>query len=97
MTTFLHRKCILFCAIFLILNNLQAQKHYYTLNELVNASQAYLPLLKQQQSLINSATANVTDVKHSFLPQLKISDEINIGTDNSTAGAYLPLTTIPSA
>ena len=97
MITFLQRKCVLFCAIFLILNNLQAQKHYYTLNQLVNASQAYLPLLKQQQSIINSAQANVTDVKHSFLPQLKISDEINIGTDNSAAGAYLPIITIPSA
>jgi outer membrane protein TolC len=46
--------------------------------------------------LINSAQAEVTDVKHSFLPKLYVGDEVNIGTDNSLAGSYLPDIIVPS-
>jgi len=97
MNTFLRRKYSMLCVLITIVNQLQAQQHVYTLHELVNASQQFIPLLKQQQSIIKSAEAAVVDIKHSFLPQLKISDQLSIGTDNSTAGTYLPLMQVPSA
>ncbi len=69
---------------------LQAQQHY-SLQQLVTASAAYLPSLKQKQALADAARASLTDVKHSFLPQLKAGEQLSIGSDNSLAGGYFPL------
>lgn len=98
MASFFSRKCIAFMLAISILycRPLQAQKNTYTLQDLTNASEQNLPLFKQQQSLINSAQANVVDIKHSFLPQLKISDQLMVGSDNSIPGSYLPITQVPS-
>jgi len=74
---------------------LLAQTHY-NLQKLITASENYLPVLKQKQALINSAKASVTDIRHSFLPQLNLSDQLNIGTDNSLAGTLLPIGINPS-
>jgi outer membrane protein TolC len=73
-----------------------AQISNYTLTQLIDASKNYLPSLLQKQALINSAQAEVADVKHSFLPKLYVGDEVNIGTDNSLAGSYLPDIIVPS-
>ena len=50
----------------------------------------------QKRALVNSAQAIVTDTKHSFLPQLKASEQVNMGSANSMAGNYLPLGYMPS-
>ncbi|MFT3932215.1 MAG: TolC family protein [Chitinophagaceae bacterium] len=74
-----------------------AQEKKYQLPELANAAKNHLPVLLQKQALVDAAKANVTDTRHSFLPQLKISDQVNIGTDNSLAGSYLPIGITPSS
>jgi outer membrane protein TolC len=70
-----------------------AQSKLYTLQELVDSATHYLPEVMEQDAVINSYKAAVTDAKHSFLPQLKFNDQLNIGSDNSIAGAYLPIGT----
>ena len=72
------------------------QSKVYSLNELVDSAMHYLPLFKQKQAVVNSYQSSVIDVRHSYLPQLKINDQVNVGTDNSIAGAYLPLGVNPS-
>jgi outer membrane protein TolC len=63
----------------------------YSLSDLVQSAQKYFPLLKQRASLTAAGKAAVTDVRHSFLPQVRVSDQVNLSTDNSLAGTYLPL------
>ncbi len=69
---------------------------HYNLQKLITVSENYLPVLKQKQALMNSAKASVTDIRHSFLPQLTLSDQLNIGSDNSLAGTLLPIGINPS-
>ncbi|HEY1018543.1 MAG TPA: TolC family protein [Sediminibacterium sp.] len=72
-----------------------AQKKY-GLAELVEASHKYLPLLLQKQAQVKSAQASVTDIKQSFLPQVKFSEQLNLGSDNSLAGSFFAFGMTPS-
>jgi len=80
----LFKKCIVIAFILLFVSTVSvyAQTNNYTLTQLIDASKNYLPSLLQKQALINSAQAEVADVKHSFLPKLYVGDEVNVGTDN---------------
>ncbi len=74
-----------------------AQKNNtYSLNDLVDSLQHFMPMLLQKQALVNSAKAGVTDARHAFLPKVLVSDELSIASSNSLSGAYLPLGAIPS-
>src|SRR5215469_14259280 len=73
-----------------------AQSKLYSLSELIDSASHYLPLLVEKKAMVNSYNAIVTDTRHSFLPQLKLNDQVNVGSDNSLAGAYLPLGINPS-
>jgi outer membrane protein TolC len=97
MYTFFTRKCFAF-VIFLVFPFIliSAQTKKYSLKELIDSATHHLPLLMSKQATINSYKAVVTDAKHSFLPQLKLNDQINIGTDNSISGFYLPMGAYPS-
>jgi len=97
MATFHPRKCIVVMGICLLIPTLSLlAQQQYNLQKLVEASKNYLPVLQQKQALINSAKASVTDVKHSFLPQVKMSEQLNIGSDNSLAGSYFTFGITPS-
>ena len=97
MITFLQRKSILLMGIYLLIPiySLLAQQHY-TLQNLIDVSVSHLPVLQQKQALVNSARASLMDVRHSLLPQLKLSEQLNMGSDNSLAGSSLPLGITPS-
>ncbi|MEO7524718.1 MAG: TolC family protein, partial [Ferruginibacter sp.] len=69
----------------------------YSLQNLVNASLQHFPLVQQKQAIVNAAHATIADVKHSFLPQVRASEQLNIGTDNSLAGSYFTFGITPSA
>lgn len=99
MGTFFNRKCILVFSIYLLMPALyvSAQEKMYTLSELTEAAKNYLPALMQKRALVNSAKAMAIDTRHSFMPQLKISDQINMASDNSLAGSYLPIGITPSS
>lgn len=66
------------------------------LQALIKASKEYLPVLKQKQVQINAAAYGIKEVQHSFLPQLKFSEQLNMGTDNSLAGSYFTMGITPS-
>lgn len=97
MATFYMRKCCIAVAICIALptSSLLAQQHF-SLQNLLDSSRKNLPILKQKQALINASKASITEVTHSFLPQIKFNDQLTIGSDNSIAGGYLPLGITPS-
>lgn len=99
MITFCGRKICRLSGILLLMSAgpAFAQQKNYHLPELVEAAKTHLPVLLQKQAQLNSAKAAVTETKHSFLPQFKISDQVNFGTDNSIAGSYLPVGITPSS
>ena len=71
----------------------RAQSKFYTLNALIDSATQHLPLFFEKRAIVSSYHAMVTDARHSFLPQLRINDQVNIGSNNSLAGAYLPMGT----
>jgi outer membrane protein TolC len=73
-----------------------AQEKSITLSELVTASKVYFPSIQQKRALVNSAKALSIDTRHSFLPQMRITEQLNLSTDNSIAGSYLPIGIMPS-
>ncbi len=96
MVTFCKKRITVIIVVAFFISNSNAQTNQYSLMKLVEMSKSYLPLLLQKQAIINSAKAGVKDVKHSFLPKLYVGDEVNVGTDNSMAGSYLPEIIVPS-
>ncbi|HEY0245053.1 MAG TPA: TolC family protein, partial [Mucilaginibacter sp.] len=79
------------CMFLIICNSLSAQvKNTYSLESLVDSAKGHLPVLLQKQALINSAKANVTDARNSFLPKLNVGDELSIASANDLTGTYLP-------
>ena len=68
----------------------------YSLTAFVDSSIKYLPTLKQKTALINMAKASVNDVKHSFLPQLKFSEQLNIASNNSMATTFFSFGITPT-
>lgn len=97
MTAFYARKRVWVLGIYVFLFSYTgiAQKKI-GLGELVAASRLHLPVLLQKQALVKSARASVSDVKQSFLPQVKFSEQLNLGSDNSLAGSFFTLGTTPS-
>ncbi|HUN66378.1 MAG TPA: TolC family protein [Bacteroidota bacterium] len=62
----------------------------------IDSALHYYPELRAKEFRIAGAQASVTDASDLWLPSLKISDQMDIGTDNGVAGSYFPLGLIPS-
>ena len=90
------RYCLAFALWLMPLLSLIAQQHTYSLQTLIDTAKQHWPTLLQKQANIDAVKASLTDVKHSFLPQIRFNDQINIGSDNSIAGSYFPMGIIPS-
>lgn len=71
-------------------------QQYYHLKDLVASAGNYLPVLKQKQAVLNAAKAAVTDTRHSMLPQLRFSEQLNIASNNSLAGSFFTYGITPS-
>jgi len=54
------------------------------------------PGLKAKQFQVESANRSLNDSKHQRLPAIKISDQVDLGTDNGMGGSYFPMGIIPS-
>ncbi len=98
MFIFRNRKWLIISTISILLlpHSLFSQKPFLTLSALTDSADHYLPRLLEKKALLNSASANVTDVKHQFLPFFRFNDQINIGSDNSLPGSYYSYGIIPS-
>ena len=97
MIVFFKRKlCLLFFSIATVQTINAQQNNYNSLPMLIDSAVKNFPQLLQKQALVNSSRANVIDVKHSFIPTLNVSDEINVASANQLPGTSLPLEIIPS-
>lgn len=67
-----------------------AQAQTRTLIDLIESAKTNLPILKQKLAQVNVARAGVTDVEHSFLPQVRGSAQYSFGSDNSISGSTFP-------
>jgi outer membrane protein TolC len=96
MTAFSPGKYAWFISISILVSfSLHAQTHY-TLQQLTDVSASYLPSLKQKQAMADAAKASITDIRHSFLPQVKAGEQLSIGSDNALSGSYFPMGLLPS-
>jgi outer membrane protein TolC len=73
-----------------------SQKPFLSLSDLNDSADHYLPRLLEKKALVNSASAYVSETRNQFLPAVRFNDQVNIGSDNSTAGSYFPYGIIPS-
>lgn len=96
-SSFTGKCCLVFSALLLVpALSVISQSKKYSLPDLVNSAQNYLPVLMQKKALINAANAKVTDTRHSFLPQIKFSEQLNMGSSNSLEGSYFGFGITPS-
>ena len=98
MTTFYKWKLCFVSVIIPVLTSVSVSAQYknYSLAALADSAKKHLPLLIEKQALLQAANATVTDTKHSFLPRLKLSEQVNVGSDNSLAGSYFTYGITPS-
>jgi outer membrane protein TolC len=73
-----------------------SQKPFLSLSALNDSADHYLPRLLEKKALLNSASAYITETRNLFLPAVRFNDQVNIGSDNSTAGSYFSYGIIPS-
>lgn len=89
--------CIALCwALWLLPVFSNAQQRGYSLSSLMDSAHHYLPAIQQKKALVNAAQARIKDTRHSFLPQVRLSEQMNIGSDNSLAGIYYSMGIVPS-
>jgi outer membrane protein TolC len=75
--------------------NAQA-KPEYGLHDLVDSALTHLPAIKQKSSLLDLARVGTKELKHLQLPQWRLMEQVNLGTDNSLSGTVFPLGIVPS-
>ncbi|HEY2649086.1 MAG TPA: TolC family protein [Puia sp.] len=91
-----NRVAMVIIIIFLSPNYIFSQKTFLSLSALNDSADHYLPRLLEKRALVNSSSSYVTETRNQFLPSIRFNDQVNIGTDNSTAGSYFPYGIIPS-
>jgi outer membrane protein TolC len=98
MFTFQNGKRLVYVLAFLILPAVSvfSQKPFLSLSALNDSADHYLPGLLEKRALVSSASASVTEARHQFLPAVRFNDQVNLGSDNATAGSYFPYGIIPS-
>lgn len=97
MNAFWFRKCMLVLVLLPITSrSLFAQTKNYTLSQLVDSAKLRFPQLMRKNALAQFARLAVTDTRHSFLPSVRIGEQLTAGTDNSVAGSYFPFGIVPS-
>ncbi len=97
MFTFLNGKRLVYiCSLLLSAISGFSQKSFISLSALNDSADHYLPRLLEKKALVNSAAASVTETRHRFLPAVRFNDQVNLGSDNATAGSYFPYGIVPS-
>lgn len=74
----------------------QTPQHSYTLSALAAQAVQHLPLIKQKQAGIDAARNSLLSTRHSFLPNIRATEQVSLGSDNSLAGSYFTLGITPS-
>ena len=98
MFSFISRKRFYVLIILLLIQapSILAQTKSYSLISLIDSAQKFLPVLMQKKELVKAAKSNITYIRHSFLPQLKFGEQLDIGSANSLAGSFFTFGMTPS-
>lgn len=72
------------------------QSQTYSLSSLIDSAQKYLPVLRQKRAIVDAAKLNIVDTRHSFLPQLRFGEQLDLGSANSVAGSFFGFGITPS-
>jgi outer membrane protein TolC len=97
MFTFLKGKRLVYiCSFLLSAMPVFSQKSFISLSALNDSADHYLPRILEKKALVNGASASVTETRHRFLPAVRFNDQVNLGSDNATAGSYFPYGIVPS-
>ncbi len=98
MFTFRYGKRLAYAIVIVIFpaHSVFSQKPFISLSALNDSADHYLPRLLEKKALVSSASAAVQETRHQFLPAIRFNDQVNIGSDNSTAGSYFPYSIVPS-
>lgn len=71
-----------------------AQPNPLTLQEALRQARQHYPALKAKERAVDVALEGITQTRIQRLPSLKVSEQLNYGTTNATAGILLPYGTI---
>lgn len=91
------KRCCVFSILLLMQASfLQAQTKTFSLQDLTDSARKNLPALLNKKAQVLAAQAAVTGTRHTFLPQLKFGEQLNIASANSVAGSYFTFGITPS-
>ncbi len=68
----------------------------YSLTGLTDSALRNLPLLLEKKAQVNGSRAEVSDLRHQFIPLLRANAQVDLATDNSLPGSYYGYGIIPS-
>jgi outer membrane protein TolC len=71
-------------------------KTVFSLKQAIDTALQNYPELKAKKLQLESAKMTLTDAKDQRLPSIKVSDQVDIGTANSTPGSYFSFGLVPS-
>ncbi|MFN3381220.1 MAG: TolC family protein [Runella zeae] len=86
----LNTRC-LFLFIFLFCHSLKSIAQVLTIQDAIEASFSHYPTLQAKQMALEANKANITVVRDNRLPNVRLHDQINIGTANGISGSYFSL------
>lgn len=68
----------------------------YSLAAIIDSAHQFAPFILQKRALVEASRARVADARHLALPQLRLSEQVSVATDNSLAGSYFSMGITPS-
>src|ERR1035437_917193 len=71
-------------------------KTVFSLKQAIDTAIQNYPELKAKKLQVESAKMTLTDAKDQRLPSIKVSDQVDLGTANSTPGSYFGFGLVPS-
>ncbi|MBZ5858362.1 TolC family protein [Flavihumibacter profundi] len=73
-----------------------SSQNYLSLNKAVSLALSNYPSILSKKATLNAAKATLAETKKSWLPNLKVSDQLDAGSNNNLNGAYFPMSIVPS-
>lgn len=89
---------IIFLGIVIAAKDTTAQNQsYLPLGKAVNLAIAHYPSIQSKQAIVDASKASLKETENAWLPNLKLSDQFDAGTNNSLNGSYFPMGIVPSS
>jgi len=75
----------------ILLTTCRLHAQMMSMEEAINATLAHYPTLDAQQSALEAARTNAQIIKDNRLPNVRLHDQVNMGTANGLSGSYFSL------